>query len=144
FKKAALPGLPGSAEFMAVYQAALDRELPKEPIGASRNAPGSAAAAVSLYLGSTTFAAFAFDTRRTRRNILERFRVEHGEKRIALLQKPHIERMVAAKANTPSAARNFLNTLRGFIAWCIVEGLRLDDPSIGVKKLPIKTEGYAT
>jgi hypothetical protein len=68
FKRAVLPRPPGSAELMAAYQAALDRELPKEPIGASRNAPGSVAAAVSLYLGSTTFAALAFDTRRTRRN----------------------------------------------------------------------------
>lgn len=45
------------------------------------------------------------DTRRTRRNILERWRVEHGEKRVALLAREHIARMVAAKAATPSATR---------------------------------------
>jgi integrase len=144
FKKTPLPGLPGSAEFMVAYQAALEGNLPKEPIGATRNAPGSVAAAVSGYLGSTTFAALAFETQRTRRNILERFRNEHGDKPIAPLDRAYIERALAARAKTPSAARNFLYTLRSFIAWCIVEGLRGDDPTAGVKALPIRTEGYAT
>ena len=74
YAKTPLPGLPGSAEFMAAYQAALDGNPPKPMIGAARNAPGTVAAAISLYLGSSSFAALAFETQRTRRNILERFR----------------------------------------------------------------------
>jgi hypothetical protein len=144
FKKTPLPGLPGSAEFMVAYEAALAGALPRTPIGASRNPSGTVAAAIAGYLGSSTFAALAHETQRTRRNILERFRNEHGDKPIAPLDRAYVERALAARAKTPSAARNFLYTLRGFIAWYMVEGLRGDDPTAGVKALPIKTEGYAT
>src|SRR5262249_13921831 len=84
------------------------------------------------------------DTRRTRKNILERFRNEHGDKRIAMLRPEHIKRMVAAKAGTPSAARNFLNTIRVMMAHCLIEGMIQADPTHSVKVSAIKTIGYAT
>jgi site-specific recombinase XerD len=52
--------------------------------------------------------------------------------------------MVTAKGKTPSAARNFLNTLRAMIAFAIDAGIRADDPTIGVKRPKIKTDGYRT
>jgi hypothetical protein len=111
-KRVPLKGVPGSEEFMTVYLAALAGEVPRVEIGAIRTKPGTVNAAIVSYFNSAVFQASAPDTRRTRRNILERFRTEHGDKRIALLQRMHIDRMVVAKAGTPSAARNFLNTLR--------------------------------
>src|SRR5580692_11015528 len=52
-KLIALPGLPGSAAFMAAYQAALaGKTVSPIEIGASRSKPGSVAAAVALYLGN--------------------------------------------------------------------------------------------
>lgn len=142
--KVALPGAPGSAEFMAAYEAALAGEAPRVEIGAARTMPGTVNAAVISYLNSAAFQAGAPDTRRTRRNILERWRVEHGDKRIGLLQGEHIARMVAAKAGTPSAARNFLATLRALMAHSLVQGLITTDPTQGVKRAPIKTAGYRT
>jgi hypothetical protein len=48
--------LPGSAEFMAAYQAALAGEsAPRIEIGAAQSKSGSVAAAVALYLGSMAF-----------------------------------------------------------------------------------------
>jgi hypothetical protein len=45
YKSVALPGLPGSAEFMESYQAALAGETaPRVEIGASRTRPGTIAA----------------------------------------------------------------------------------------------------
>ena len=41
-----LPGLPGSEEFMAAYQAALACQPQRQPIGATRLQPGSVAALV--------------------------------------------------------------------------------------------------
>lgn len=56
FKPVPLPGLPGSAEFMAAYQAALAGEsAPRIEIGAAQSKSGSVAAAVALYLGSMAF-----------------------------------------------------------------------------------------
>jgi integrase len=129
---------------MVAYHAALAGEVPQVEIGASRTKPGTVNAAVISYLNSAPFHAQAPDTRRTRRNILERWRVENGDKRIAMLQRNHLARMVAAKAGTPSTARNFLNTLRALMKHCIIEGIRADDPTQGIKAPPIKTAGYRT
>jgi integrase len=140
-KNVRLPGLPWSPEFMAAYA---EGQQPIK-IGAKRSPAGSVAATVGLYLGSTVFANLAADTQRTRRNILERLREEHGDKRIAGIEKKHVQAMVTAKGKTPSAARNFLITLRALIAFAIDAGIRADDdPTLGVKRPKIKTEGYRT
>jgi hypothetical protein len=145
-KRVPLPGAPGTAQFNAAYEGAiaLAAEAPRVAIGAGRMIPGTVNAAVISYLNSPTFKAGAPDTTRTRRNILERFRVEHGEKRIALLRRADVERMVAARVETPSAARNFLLTLRALMTHRIRIGLRADDTTQGVKPPKIKTAGYRT
>jgi integrase len=132
--------------FMEAYHAALAGEAapPRLDIGAGRTQPGTINAAVVSYFNSTAFAALAPESRRTRRNILERFRIEHGDKRIALLQRRHIDGMVAAKAGTPAAARNFLSALRVLMEQCILVGWRTDDPTQGVKLPSIKSEGFRT
>jgi integrase len=143
-KRIPLPGQPDSTEFLEAYQAARDNQACRPEIGANRTVPGTVNAAVISYINSAVFRTQAPDTRRTRRNILERFRVEHGERRIAALGRHHVERMIAAKAGTPSAARNFLNTLRALMQHCVTEGIRVDDPTQGVRGPKIKTDGYRT
>ena len=143
-KRVPLPGAPGTTEFMEAYQAALAGEVARSQVGAARTVPGTIAAAVVNYFNSSAFQSLAPETRRTRRNILERFRAEHGDKRVVLLQRVHIDRMVAAKARTPGAARNFLSALRVLMAQCILEGWRDDDPTRSVKLTSIKSAGYRT
>jgi integrase len=137
-----LPGKPGSPEFMAVYNQAL-ADRPNGPqTKVTRPELGTVASAVSLYLGSAVFNALAAETIRTRRNILERFREAHGSKRVAKLEPKHIQQMVDAKAGTPSAARNFLNTLSSWLKWCAREGIIRRSPVVDIERTPIKTEGY--
>jgi integrase len=143
-KRVPLRGLPGSFEFMRIYEAALAGQSPRPSIGASRTIPGTVSAAVVSLFNSSAFAALAPETRRVNRNILERFRVEHGDKRIALLQHMHIDRMVAAKAETPAAAKNFRKAIRMLMKHCIAQGWRVDDPTQGVKLPPIRTDGFRT
>ena len=144
-KSAALPGLPGSTEFMEAYQAALAGETaPRLEIGASRTRPGTIAALTVAYFNSHAFHSLAPETKRTRRNILERFRTDHGDKRVALLQRGHIEKMVVAKAATPAAARNFLNTTSSLLQFAVDAGIRPDNPAIGIKRVKIRTNGYPT
>jgi integrase len=145
YKSVALPGLPGSAEFMESYQAALTGDIaPRVEIAASRTKPGTVAALTVQYFNSTAYQSLASETKRTRRNILERFRAEHGDKRVALLQRAHVEKMVLAKFATPSSERNFLNTIRAMLQFAADIGIRPDNPAIGVKRAKIKTEGYRT
>jgi integrase len=143
FKQVSLPGLPWSPEFMCAYEAVLS-ETPRLEIGARRTKPGTAAVAVAGYFGSATFANLAESTRRTRRQILERFRAEHGDKAIATLGKTHVERMVNAKAATPGAALNFLGALRALMRHAITVGLRADDPTVGIRGPKFKSAGFYT
>jgi hypothetical protein len=48
-----LPGLPGSTEFMAAYQAALDTS-PRIEVGAGRTIPGTISALVVAYTARST------------------------------------------------------------------------------------------
>src|SRR5262249_18679661 len=140
----ALPGLPWSPSFMSAYEAAMGETLARPEIGETRTKPGTVNAAIISYYNSAAFQALAPETKRTRRCILERFRAEHGDKRVVLLQRPHIERIVAAKVSTPSAARNLLRVLKALMVHCIANHMRDDDPTQGVKNAKIKTDGYAT
>jgi hypothetical protein len=139
-KNVKLPGLPWSAEFMTAYAEAVEGQQPIK-IGEKRSPVGTVAATVGLYLGSTVFTNLAADTQRTRRNILERFRVEHGDKRIAGIERKHVQAMVTAKGATPSTARNFLSALRSVIAFAIDAGICAVDSTIGVKRPKIKGQG---
>jgi site-specific recombinase XerD len=140
--KIALPGDPGSPEFMAAYQAGMAIETPKIAIGADRHAPDSVATWIALYLASAAFAAFATETRRTRRNMLERFRTKHGEKRAAGLERQHLETMISGLS--PVVARNFLKALRPWLSWCVAQGLRRDNPATDIKQPTHRTDGFQT
>jgi integrase len=158
-KAVALPGLPGSAEFMETYQAALAGEAPQTQFGKTRTVAGTVDAVVAAYLdclpGSTSpFKTLAAETQRTRRNILENFREAHGDKRVyrtetngrcvMLLAREHMQRIVNEKAVTPFAQRNLLNTLRAMFKWAVAEGRVPDDPTLGVTRQQIKNTGYRT
>ena len=141
FKQVPLPGLPGSAEFMASYASALDH-MPAREVGAARTIAGTINSAVVGYLGSVAFHNLAPVSQKHYRGILERIRREHGDKRIALLERRHLLRMLDAKAATPVAARAFLLCLRALIRYAINTGVREDDPTLGIRMAKPKTDGF--
>lgn len=143
-KRMPLPGLPGSEEFMAAYQMALEGLTAKPPIGAGRNKPGSIAAVVVAYFNSAAFQSLAESTKATYRGILEAFRLHHGEKRIALLERRHIEAMISSRASTPAAANNLLRMIRLLMQFAVANALRRDDPTIGVKAVRMRSDGFYT
>lgn len=159
-KAVPLPGLPGSAEFMAAYEAALTGgTAPPKLIGEARTIAGTVQAHVAAYLdcsphSTSPFKTLAAETRRTRRNILENFREAHGDKRIyrteangrrvMVLEREHVQRMVNEKNSTPFGQRNFLNTLRAMFKWAVAEGRAPIDPTLGVSRQKIRSTGYRT
>jgi integrase len=146
FKRIPLPGLPGSAEFMETYQAALAGEVaPPIEIGSIGTKPGTVAAAVAAYFGSAAYAGLAPYTKRSQRYILERFRESHGDKRFDKLESKHVQAMVAEKLATPHAARSFLTALRAVVAVAIAIGLRSSDPTLGIRNPKVRdTGGFKT
>jgi integrase len=143
FPRVSLPGLPWSPEFMRAYDAV--SAAPKPVVGnPERNRPGSISALLVAFYASPAFASWAPETQRTRRNILERFRTEHGAKMVASIRPDHVEAMVAAKSATPAAARNFRKTLHALMRYAAARRWRRDNPVAGVKGPKLKTDGYLT
>lgn len=142
-KRATLKGIPGSEEFMAAYHAAL-ADLNPQDIGAARTKPGSISAAIIAYYASSDFTVgFAPATKAMRRAILERFRAEHGDKRIAMLQQDHVLRLLDKMK--PYAQRNWLKTLRGLMRFAVAQRLRLDDPTRALElRRPARSGGHLT
>ena len=137
-----LPGLPWSEEFMTAYAAAMNGSLPIT-IGIRRTRPGTVEEAVARYLGSGAFANFEPSTQAFRRAILERFRVEHGVKRVGKLQPEHVARLIGRLR--PYAQRNVIKTLRSLMAFALTEGLITADPTLEVKLARAKdTGGFPT
>jgi hypothetical protein len=145
FKSVRLPGLPGSAEFMAAYQASLaGGGAVRIEIGVSRSKPGSVAAAVALYYQSISFGSLGHATQQVRRRILDRFRDDWGENYLATLERKRVAELVAEKIAHPHAAKHFLNALRAMIGVAIVAGLRADDPTIGILVKARQSNGFRT
>jgi integrase len=142
YKQVALPGLPGSEEFMRAYQAGLENS-PIE-IGASRTVPGTVNAAIVGYYGSTQFHELRPVTQENYRRILESFRAKHGDKRIALLERKHIKMLLDERAEKPEAARNLLRTLRVLLNHAAEVGMRVDNPALGIRLGRRKGDGYHT
>jgi integrase len=135
-----LPGLPGSNEFMASYGMAL-AAMPDQPeIGASRTLPGTINALVVAYYRSAEWNDFADDTRHNRKHIYERFRAAHGDKRVALLRREHIEKMLAQIA-TPSGKREWFKAIRGLLRFAVSSMIKVD-PTAGITVKAPKTRGH--
>ncbi len=135
-----LPGLPYSAEFMAAYHAGLaGRAL---PIGAERTKPGSVSALIVAYYLSADFAQLAELTKATYRNVIERFRAEHGDKPVALLKRAHVLKMIDARAATPAAANALLKLLRILMRFALDRGMVAGDPTAGVRRMRYASEGF--
>jgi integrase len=141
-KKIPLSGAPWSTEFMDAYTAGMNQAAPVI-IGAKRSMPGTVAEAVARYLASTAFSSSAPSTQSLRRPILERFRTEHGDKRIRKLQPEHVARILGKLR--PHAQRNVRKTLRALMTFGVIEGLIDADPTADVKLAVARdTGGFKT
>jgi integrase len=133
--------LPGTEEFATEYQQWLEgHESERQGIRGTR--PGSVSALIAKFYRSGEWASHSEATQTTYRGILERFRNDHGNKPVNQLERRHVKDMMAARANAPSAANNLLSLVRILMHFAVEEGWRKDDPTLGIKKLKIKSDGF--
>jgi integrase len=136
-----LPGIPGSAEFMAAYQQAL--AAAPVTIGADkRSKPGCISLALAQYFDSLPFRDLGNGTRVSRRCILERFRDQHGHLPLASLPKEFCVALIDTMSR--HQARNWLKAFRHFIKWASERKLIGNDPTLGIKVRLPKSGGYHT
>jgi len=131
-----LPGLPGSPEFMAAYQAAFSAA--PTAIGASRSKAGSVSAAIASHYGSPSFKALAPSSQGVRRSVLEAFRRDQGNLMMAAMPKKFIVALLDGMK--PSAAKNWLKAIRALVRHCIDIDLLKEDPTLGIRLRPSKGE----
>lgn len=120
----------GSPDFDAAYQAA----LAGTPISAARKAAkGSLAWLTEQYRESGAWRSLSTATRRQRENILKHVLATAGTEGASNVTRKHIVAGLERRARTPSAARNFLDTMRGLFEWAAQAEHVKDDPTAGVK-----------
>lgn len=141
-----LPGAPGDAAFMAAYQFALAEHPPSPAKRGATIAVGSVDALAVAYYRSPAFLTLRASTKATYRGIIERLRDKHGAKRVAHLQRRHIQDLIAEKMREsgPWAANNLLKVLRVMLAHAVDNDWRADDPSRSVRPIRAKTDGFIT
>jgi hypothetical protein len=94
---------PGADEFLIEYQRWLAGE---REVGSDRMVSGSVSALVAKFYRSAEWSTLSDATKNTYRSILERFRSDHGDKPVKMLERKHVRDIIAARANTPAAANN--------------------------------------
>jgi len=132
-------------EFMQEYQACLDREAaPAIQPGINRAKPGSFNALIAAYYGSPEFTGLRPSTQTTYRGIIERFRAQHGDKRVAAIERKHIKAIIGGMSDRPAAANNLLDRLKALMGLAVDIGMRKDDPTVRLRGYPTKGDGFHT
>jgi integrase len=130
----------GSPEFASAYRAAIE-DQPVEPVGL----PGKHGTFDALgrdYLRSADFVQLAPETQRTRRRMVETFLERFGALRVATLEHRHVRQIMGECAGKPGVGRNLLSTLHVLIALAIADGIRKDDPTVGIKRPKLSRDGW--
>lgn len=147
FRKKGLPsktiqGDPSSKEFRDHYNAAfgdVESNAPPPP----KNSFAWLSGEYLFHLGKmvTTGRAGAA-TLRQRQNILKNMLEDYGDRDAFSITPKAVRFIIGQKAATPGAANNTLKTLRAMYIWAVDSGMIDIDPTLGVKRLQYKTEGF--
>jgi integrase len=134
-----LPGLPGSIEFMAAYQAALAIVSPPPP-SARHVIAGSLAAVAAGYLRSAAFANLSLSSQASYRVALKPILAAHGHRLVRELPKMAARHIIEEiGATRPGMANLTRAVLSNVIAYAIETGIRADNPFAGLKPYRLGT-----
>lgn len=128
--RVALPGRPGSPEFMAAYHEALSSR--PAPVAGRPIEAGTFAKLAADYMASVQFKRTKASSQTVTRGILAPFIAAHGHRTVAGMKRQHVEAIIAAKSETPAAANNLLRRLRMLMNFAIANSWLTADPSKGI------------
>ena len=131
--RTALPGLPGSSEFMDAYAAALANAPKDSPVLRRQVAPGTFDALAVRYFGSPQFHALSPTSRTAYRRVIDSFLEEHGRRRIREMKREHVDIILGKMAQKPGAGLILLKRLRTLVRYAMALGWTDRDPTAGVK-----------
>ena len=139
FKRVALPGLPGSTEFMAAYAEAGETVAP--PVGLRQIHPGTINALAVSYFNSARFRKLAPTTQASYRGFTDRLYKEDGDKPVAGLKSKHIFAK-RDQLSSPVAANALLKMMRVLMSHAVDTSFREDNPARDVPFISIKSDGH--
>jgi integrase len=142
FKLVALPGMPGSSEFMNAYAEALAAGEPAPPVGLRQIRPGTINALAVSYFNSRDFRKLAPSTQSGYRGIIDRLCKEDGDKPVAGLQRRHIVIVMDRRSDEPQGANGLLKILRVMMKHAVDIGLRQENPARDVPNIRVKSDGF--
>jgi integrase len=126
FPRVALPGVPGSPEFMEAYAAA----LAGSSIPTKREEPdGTFAALVTRYYASPKFANLSAKSKSIYRRVLESYIPKHGDSAVRLLTVDKAEKLISdIGATRPGLANLHRSILATVFRYAVKIRLRTDNP----------------
>jgi integrase len=133
--RVALEGKPGTPEFMASYQSAIEA-APAEKEPRERGNVGTFDRLVQDYFSSPEFLSLQPRSRYSYRTTIERLLHEEkiGHRLVRQMTRQHIQHIMAKRAATPAAANDVLKKIRILIHFDMDNGGRKDDPTLRIKK----------
>ncbi len=134
-----LPGLPGSIQFMAAYQAALAIVSPPPP-SPRHVIAGSLAAVAAGYLRSADFANLSSSSQQSYRVALKPILAAHGHRLVRDLPKEAARHVIEEiGATRPGMANLTRAVLSKIMAYAIETNVRTDNPFAGLKPYRLGT-----
>lgn len=133
----------GTPAFRQEYDDAMDGKITSKPRG--KIAEGSALWLCRTYYKSSPFLNdLAPSTQEVRKRILEKWAEALGDRPFAKIKEQHVLKWFDDRAEHPHAANNFLKALRGLFRFAKKRKLIVVDPTTGVEKNKVESDGFHT
>ncbi|WP_147235275.1 hypothetical protein [Ruegeria sp. A3M17] len=134
----------GSEDFVRRNEAAVQGYKSRGKIGADRTKPYSVSQLVAFWYRSTQFLDLRLSTQKVYRGIVEKFREAHSDKPVKLMQRRHVQAILAEKAETPAAANNLRKRLIQLMDFAISLDWHSDNPARATKPFRVGSDGFHT
>lgn len=132
----ALPGQPGSREFNAAYEAALN----EKPIPASAHKAATVGKLIAEYYGSADFVNLARSSRKTYRIVLDRLSREHGHRLVREMARDNVRKIIEKiGASKPGMANLTRAIIKRLMTYAISKNWRNDNPAAGIEPYNLGT-----
>jgi integrase len=130
----------GTAEFYEEYDAAV-ASSPKRATPKNRTTVGTLDWAWTLYRQSAAWSDLSQATRKQRENIMLNV-LKNGNHSLSKITRAAIQGGIDRRRETPSAARNFLDTMRGMFKWLVEMDIVKHDATAGLTVKRRKSKGF--
>ena len=120
----------GTPEFWTQYGQRLEERQPRVRLSPPAGyPPGTWGALTAEFFESEKFIRKAPNTQRIYRQILEPLADAHGNNRVAMLERKHIEKWKAGRADTPAMANMLVKVVKMILSFAVAKDYRTDNPA---------------